>query len=112
MGIIKLKLSMFSDDLMDRGTPVLRRVVLPVCLNVMTHLTIEFNSCKENILRIKYLLLFYFTALKIISLIFKQDRGYEMLLYIDFSTYRKPNKLGIFLNPWQIFWFKTSLYVY
>ena len=39
-----LTASMFSDDLMDRGTPVLRRVVLPVCLNVVIHVTIDFRS--------------------------------------------------------------------
>ena len=39
-----LTASMFSDDLMGRGTPVLRRVVLPVCLNVVTHVTIDFRS--------------------------------------------------------------------
>ena len=36
-----LTVSIFSDDLMGRGTPVLRRVVLPVCLNVVTHVTID-----------------------------------------------------------------------
>ena len=44
VGIARLKFSMFSDDLMGRGTPVLRRVVLPVCLNVVTHVTIDFRS--------------------------------------------------------------------
>lgn len=39
-----LTASMFSGDLMGRGTPVLRRVVLPVCLNVVTHVTIDFWS--------------------------------------------------------------------
>ena len=39
-----LTASMFSDDLMGRGTPALRRVVLPVCLNVVTHVTIDFRS--------------------------------------------------------------------
>ena len=39
-----LTASMFSDDLMGRGTPILRRVLLPVCLNVMTHVTIAFRS--------------------------------------------------------------------
>ena len=35
---------MFSDDLTGRGTTVLRRVVLPVCLNVVTLVTIDFLS--------------------------------------------------------------------
>ena len=35
---------MFSDDLMGRGTPILRRVILMVCLNVVTHVTIDFRS--------------------------------------------------------------------
>ena len=39
-----LTASMFSDDLMGRCTLVLRRVVLPVCLNVITHVTIDFRS--------------------------------------------------------------------
>ena len=38
-----LTATMFSDDLMDRGTLVLRHVVLPVCLNVVTHVTIDFR---------------------------------------------------------------------
>ena len=36
--------AMFSDDLMGRGTPVLRRIVLPACLNVVTHVTIDFRT--------------------------------------------------------------------
>ena len=39
-----LSASMFSYDLMGRGTPVLRRVVLPVCLNAVTYVTIDFRS--------------------------------------------------------------------
>ena len=39
-----LTASMFSVDLMGRGTPVLRLVVLAVCLNVVTHVTIDFRS--------------------------------------------------------------------
>ena len=39
-----LTVSMFSGDLMGRGTPVLCRVVLPVYLNVVTHVTIDFRS--------------------------------------------------------------------
>ena len=39
-----LTASMFSDDLMGRGTPVLRRIVLPVCLSVVTHVTIDFRT--------------------------------------------------------------------
>ena len=39
-----LTASMFSGDLMGRGTPVLRRFVLPVRLNVSTHVTIDFRS--------------------------------------------------------------------
>ena len=34
---------MFSDDLVGRSTPVLR-LVLSVCLNVLTHVTIDFRS--------------------------------------------------------------------
>ena len=43
---LKLSLppSMFSGDLMDRGTPVLHLVALAVCLNVVTHVTIAFRS--------------------------------------------------------------------
>ena len=41
--------SMFSNDLMGRGTPVLRRVVLPASLNVVTHVTIDFRSGTESI---------------------------------------------------------------
>ena len=37
VGIARLKLSMFSDDLMGRGTPVHRSFVLSVYLNVVTH---------------------------------------------------------------------------
>ena len=46
VGIARLKLSvwMFSENLMGRGTPVLRRVVLPVWLNVVTHVIIYFRS--------------------------------------------------------------------
>lgn len=36
--------SMFSDDLMSRGTPVLRLVALEVCLNLVTYVTIDFQS--------------------------------------------------------------------
>jgi hypothetical protein len=36
--------SMFSGDLMGRGTPVLRLVALAVCLNVVTHVTIDSRS--------------------------------------------------------------------
>ena len=39
-----LTASMFSDDLMGRGTPDLHRVVLPVYLNVVTHVIIDFWS--------------------------------------------------------------------
>ena len=39
-----LTATMFSDDLMDRGTPVLRHVVLPVSLIVVTHVKIDFRS--------------------------------------------------------------------
>ena len=39
-----LTASMFSGDLMGRGTPVLRLVAFAVCLNVVTHVTIDFRS--------------------------------------------------------------------
>ena len=39
-----LTASLFSDDLMGRGSPVICRVVLPVCLNVVTHVTIDTRS--------------------------------------------------------------------
>lgn len=35
--------SMFSGDLMGRVSPVLRLVALAVCLNVVTHVTIDFR---------------------------------------------------------------------
>ena len=43
-----LTASMFSDDRMGRGTPVLRCVVLPVCLNIVTNVTIDFRSGTES----------------------------------------------------------------
>jgi len=39
-----LTASKFSGDLTGRGTPVLRFVALAVCLNVVTHVTIDFRS--------------------------------------------------------------------
>lgn len=39
-----LTASMFPGDLMSRGTPVLRFVVLAVCLNIVIHETIDFRS--------------------------------------------------------------------
>jgi len=39
-----LTASMFSGDLTGRGTPVLRFVALAVCLNVVTHVTIDLRS--------------------------------------------------------------------
>ena len=39
-----LNASMFSDDLISQGTPVLRCVILPICLNVVTHVTIDVRS--------------------------------------------------------------------
>ena len=44
-----LTASMFSDDLMDLGTSVLRHVVLSVCLNVMTHVTVDFRFGTESL---------------------------------------------------------------
>ena len=44
-----LTASILSDNVMARGTPVLRRVVLPVCLNVVTHVIIDFQSRTESL---------------------------------------------------------------
>lgn len=44
LNIEALTASMFSGDLMGRGTPVLRLVALAVCLNAVTHATIDFLS--------------------------------------------------------------------
>jgi len=40
---------MFSDDLMGRGIQVLRRVVLPAGLNVVTDATIDFRFETESL---------------------------------------------------------------
>lgn len=39
--------SIFSGDLMDQGTPVLRLVALAVSLNIVTHVIIDFRSETE-----------------------------------------------------------------
>ena len=44
LNIEALTAPMFSLDLMGRGTPVLYLVALAVCLNVVTHVTIDFRS--------------------------------------------------------------------
>ena len=39
-----LTVSIFSDDLIERATPVIRRVIPPVFLNVVAYVTINFWS--------------------------------------------------------------------